>query len=227
MKNLITLLICLITTLSFGQTLPIDSTSHKVVFKKIIELDSSYSSDVLYNLTKEWFTTNNREFNRSNSEKQNNSTNALIGVNKSTSSSSSLVQQLYNNETPLKFQDFETKKLIGKGISKYNGSTFGGIRVMYVEYDIKISVKESKIRVEITNFNYTHYNQVTMQQVQMYGWKDEGPCNSKNSIESLLTCDKIQPALNSFYTYLNDDINKFTESFISYIKSSPKQNDNW
>ena len=222
MKKLIVLLVlhCTLISTIFGQSkLPIDSISKKVDFRRIIELDSTFKADQIFSSVKEWFSTNSKNFNRSNSDKNTNGGDALLGIQRA---NSVLIDQLYKNDQPLKLQDPIDKKLIGKGVLKYSATSMGCIRIIYLEYDIIILVKDSKLKVDITNINYTHYNQMHMKQSQIFGWNDEGPCSSKNTIEKLLTCTLCSEEFETFYSFLNIDMSKLVNCLKQYLIDNKK-----
>ena len=229
MKKITTIFVFLITgvTMIFGQSkLPLDTISKKVVFRQVIELDSTYKADQIFSTVKEWFSTNTKNFNRSNSDKNFSTGDVLLGIQRGNSAQ---IDQLYKNDQPLKLQDPVDKKLIGKGVLKYTGTSMGCIRVVYIEYDIKIFVKDYKLKVEISNLNYTHYNQMSMKQSQIYGWSDDGPCSSKNTIENLLTCERCNGEFEKFYTYITTDMDKIKTDLKKYLNDNKKasSNDGW
>lgn len=222
MKKITTIFAFLIAvaTMTFGQSkLPLDTISKKVVFWQVIELDTTYKADQIFSIVKEWFSTNTKNFNHSNSDKNFSTGDALIGIQRGNSAP---IDQLYKNDQPLKLQDPVDKKLIGKGVLKYTGTSMGCIRVVYIEYDIKVFVKDYKLKVEITNLNYTHYNQMSMKQSQIYGWSDDGPCSSKNTIENLLTCERCSGEFEKFYSYITTDMDKITTDLKKYLIDNKK-----
>ncbi len=217
----------LLSTSLFAQKkLPFDTLTNKVVFRTIIQLNTTYKADQIFSIVKEWFSTNTKNFNRSNSDKNANGGNVLLGIQKGNSTQ---LDQLYNNTQPLKFQDAIEKKLIGKGVYKFTGGSFGCIRVLFIEYDIKVFVKDSKLKVEITNLNYTHYNQVSMAQTQIYGFNDTGDCTSKNTIENLIKCNHCADDLEYLYSYLNYDMSILTTNLKTFLKDNKKasSSDGW
>ncbi len=207
------------TDLNGQEQLPIDTSTKKVVFKEIIELDTALKADAIYSLVKEWFSTNSKTFNRSNSEKNFD----LIGG----TGNSAQVDQLYKNDQPLKLEDADAKKIIGKVVMKYTGGKMGCIRVLYIESDIKVAVKDAKTKIEITNINYTHYNQTNFKQSQFYGLKDNGPCNSKNTIENLLNCERCKGEFEKFYDFLKTDSAKIIEDLKTFLRDNKKKEDKW
>ena len=217
----------LISSLTNGQSkLPMDTVSKKVVFKQIIELDTTYKADLIYSIVKEWFSTNSKKFNRSNSDKNFSTGDAFLGIQRGNSTQ---VDQLYKNDQPLKLYDQAEKKLIGHGVMKYTGTSMGCIRVLYLEYDIKVLIKDFKLKVEVTNLNYTHYNQMSMKQSQIYGWTDDGPCNSKNTIENLLTCKRCKGEFEDFYSYLSSDLPEIIKDLKKFLLDNKKivSGDDW
>lgn len=204
--------------------LPQDSITKLVSFKTYIELDTSVTELQLFDLAEEWLTSNVKEFNRSNSDKNANTSDILLGNNRGNSIS---IDQLYKNDTPLKYKDGDKKKLVGKGVLKYTGGSMGCIRIIYFEYAIKIAIRMNKIRIEITDFNYTHYNQMSMRQNQMYGWNDEGDCNSKNSIENLLRCGRCKNEFEKLYDHLNTDMDKMINGFKTFLINNQHNEDKW
>ena len=224
-KYLLIIILSITTNLIAQRQLPIDSISGKIVFKTIIELDSTYNSKKIYELAREWFSTNPKMFSKSNGDRNNDAGEMLLGIERSNSTS---IDQLHKNSEPLKLQDPENKKLIGKGLLKYTGSSLGCIRILYFDYDLKISIKDSRLKLEITNFNYTHYNQITMKQVQIYGWNDNGLCNSQNSIESLLKCERCKNEFEKLYNYLVVDMKKTSENLTKFLKDNKlKDEEKW
>lgn len=227
MKKLTTLLIIIFsgTIMSYGQSkLPVDSTTGKVVFREIIELDTTYNADKIFSIVKEWLSTNTKFFNRSNSDKNYETADMLFGNRKGNSTQ---LDQLYKIDQPLKFQDAIEKKLIGKSVLKYTGGSMGCFRILYLEYDIKVFIKNYKLKVDITNLNYTHYNQASMKQSQMYGFNDTGTCNSKNTIENLLKCNHCSGEYDKFYSFLTADMNILTTDLKTFLQTSKKSDNNW
>ena len=99
---------------------------------------------------------------------------------------SAQVDILYKNENPITLSEKNDKKIIARVVTKYTGGAILCIRILYFEYDIILKFKSGRYKFEVTNFRYTHYNQSTMKQMQLYGIKDSGDCNSRNSLENLL-----------------------------------------
>lgn len=204
--------------------LQMDKESGSVLYKEIIELDAAYNSQKLFNLSKEWATTNNKLLNGSNSENQSDALSSFFGVKKV---SPATVDQLFKNEQPLKFQDDVAKRLVVKGVNKYTGGTYGCIRVVYLEYDIKIAVKDAKAKIEITNITYTHYNLATMKQCQIGSWSDEGDCKSKGQIEGLLKCDNCVGEQNELYSYIDKEMKTVIGSYKDFLIKNKKTDENW
>lgn len=224
MKKFI-LVLLLISLETQAQKLPIDSISNKVDFRSIIELDSTYKADKIYSIVKEWFSTNPIKFSRANKDKSADQLEMVIGIQRG---NSILVDQLFKNDQPLKLQDFERKKLTGKCLLKYTGRSLGCLRMMYLEYDIKVTIRDSKLKIDITNFTYTHYNQTHFTQSPiMNEWVYDENCESKGNIESLLQCGRCKRELGDFYSYISSDIEAIIDDLKQYIKTNKPENEKW
>jgi len=227
MKELITLFTIIfgISIQSFGQTkIALDSITGKVVYREVIELDTTYKAEKIFSLAKEWLSTNTKNFNRSNSDKNFDFWTMVSGNVKSNSSK---VDILYKNDQPLKYHDFNEKKVIGKGMLKYSETGRGCLHIFYFEYDIRVLIKDYKCKIEITNFTYTHYNSVTMNQIQIYGLKDQGYCSSKGTIENLIKCEKCPNEFDKLYTYLTIDMTRLKVDLKFFLQANKKTDDKW
>ena len=227
MKELITLFTIIfgMAIQSFGQTkIALDSITGKVVYREVIELDTTYKAEKIFSLAKEWLSTNTKNFNRSNSDKNFDFWTMVSGNVKSNSSK---VDILYKNDQPLKYHDFNEKKVIGKGMLKYSETGRGCLHIFYFEYDIRVLIKDYKCKIEITNFTYTHYNSVTMNQIQIYGLKDQGYCSSKGTIENLIKCEKCPNEFDKLYTYLTIDMTRLKMDLKFFLQANKKTDDKW
>lgn len=227
MKELITLFTIIFGMViqSFGQTkIALDSITGKVVYREVIELDTTYKAEKIFSLAKEWLSTNTKNFNRSNSDKNFDFWTMVSGNVKSNSSK---VDILYKNDQPLKYHDFNEKKVIGKGMLKYSETGRGCLHIFYFEYDIRVLIKDFKCKIEITNFTYTHYNSVTMNQIQIYGLKDQGYCSSKGTIENLIKCEKCPNEFDKLYTYLTIDMTRLKMDLKFFLQANKKTDDKW
>lgn len=195
-----------------------------VSFSDVINLDSTYTATNIYSSAKEFVLTNTKAFNRSNSENHGSGKDAIWGLSKNKGES---VDLLYKNENPLKLDD-PGKRITAKGVFKYTGrdALAPVLRLMYVEYNVNIYIKDGRYKIDITDFNYTHYNNREMKQMQIGTWKDEGPCSSKGKIETLLICDKAKKDFDIFYPALSDEMDKFHKELVSFIgKKRDKKED--
>ena len=232
MKGLITLLTIIfgIAFQTFGQTkLNVDSTTGKVVYREIIELDTTYKADRIFGLVKEWFSTNSRNFNRSNSDKSFDLLEAANTILTGTTNKINLnqIDLLYKIDQPLKYQDINEKKVIGNGVLKYSETGRGCLHTFYFQYDIKVLVKDYRCKIEISNFTYTHYNQANLQQMQIYGLKDQGYCSSKGTIENLIKCERCPNEFDKLYTYMTIDMTKLKMDLKFFLQANKKTEDKW
>jgi len=209
----------------FAQILPIDSVSKKVTFSYINQFSDKATSRKLFSFSMEYIQSQVRQFNRSNSEENYDAASNLLGVRKGKSEN---VDLLFKIENPLKFNDTSSKKMIGSGVVKYTGGNFGCFRVLYLEFDINIYVKNSKTKLEITNLRYTHYNQSRYVTSQIYGYSDEAPCNSKNTFEEgIVNCTHCFQEKVALYDFLIKDFVKLNNSYFKYVNDQLNKNEEW
>lgn len=196
----------------------------KIEYSEVIKVDSTKNDEQLFKTAKEFFSTNLQNFQRSNSEKNFQGANIWLGTPKRNSEQ---VDALFRNDKPITLSEKEDKKLVARIVNKYTGGTMGCIRILYFEYDIILRFKDGRYKYQATNFRYTHYNQASMKQSQIYGMKDSGDCNSKNSLENLLNCQRCKKEFQKMFQYLNIDTNKLLAEMKEYIKISDSEDDNW
>ena len=195
----------------------------EISFSEVIQTENDLTSDYIYENFKEWISTKSSNFNRSNSEKNAQGKEVWLGTTKSNFQH---VDALFKNDEPLKLADKESMKIIGKIVNKYTGGTMGCIRIIYLEYDLIIRIKDGRYKYDIENFSYTHYNQATGKQSQIYGMKDEGDCISKGDLAELLACTRCKKEFEKFYNYMLSDIESFTTEMKSEIDKKT-EDDNW
>ncbi len=213
----------LVSKLTFGQV-PFPMEGDKIVYSSVQQVDSSLKAETLLNGAKEFFALNPSMFNRGNSDKNFQGAGLWFGTG---AKSSSDADALHKNDNPLKLCDRETQKIIGRVATKYTGGTMGCIRILYLTYDVILQFKDGRYKYELTNFNYTHYNQATMKRSQIYGFDDSGPCNSENTLENLLDCSRCKNEFSTFYNYLNSDVIGFIEEMKKYMQQVKDENDDW
>lgn len=193
----------------------------KVTFAQVFTLDSSFNENVIYSLVSDFIAANNKAFNRYNGENNASMKDALWGVQKKGSEN---VDLLFKNDNPLKI-DKKDERLTAKGVYKYTGrdKLSSALRLMFVEYMVNIYIKHGRFKIEITDFNYTHYDHRTMKQVQIGTMKNEGPCSSKGQLESLLLCDKAKGDFAVFYPSLNSEMQTFIKELSMHVFSGKRQ----
>jgi hypothetical protein len=120
---------------SYAQNkLPFDTTTQKVLFKEIIQLDTNIRADKIIAIAQDWFVSNPSNFNRTNKSSIS-AGEVIFGMSRANSDN---VDILFKNDQPLKLTDTIRKKLLGKGVLKFWGNTAGHLRLAYFEYDIEI-----------------------------------------------------------------------------------------
>ena len=216
MKKTFTIIILLSTTLlGFGQNLKLDSESNVFLYSTVISFDGKTEAQ-LFNSITEWSSSNISNFNRKNLEK----TDTFVDRK-----DLATLDAAYRIDTPLKLSDKEGGKIIDAVIVKYNGSQLGTIRTLYINYDIKIIVKDGKIKFEALNFVYNHFNNASGKPMQIWGWKDEGDCASKGTFEALAKCEKADKAFEKIIVWFDEDITKLKDGLVKFIKSSKNEKD--
>jgi len=225
MKKL-TFTICMLfgLNLCFAQVEFPKNDDGKIAYSSVIIVDSTKSGEELYKSAKEFFSTNLPNFQRSNSEKNFQGSNLWLGTTKKNAEQ---VDALYRNDTPITLSEKEDKKIISRIVNKYTGGTMGCLRILYFEYDVILNFKAGRYKYEATNFRYTHYNQATMKQSQIYGMNDSGVCNSKNTLDNLLKCEKCKNEFRKMYEYIDSDTRKLLEEMNTFIKERKSDNDRW
>ena len=207
MKRITLILVFILTfVLCFSQTDFPKNDEGEIYFSEVIKTNNELSETVIYENFRDWISTKSSNFNRSNSEKNAQGSEVWLGTTKNNFQH---IDALFDNEAPLKLSDKESKKIIAKIVNKYTGGTMGCIRVVYLEYDLIVKIKEGRYKYEIENFVYTHYNQASGKQTQMYGFKDQGDCKSKGDLNELLLCTRCKKEFQKFYSYLKTDISDF------------------
>jgi hypothetical protein len=203
--------------------LPFDTVSQKVIYSDIVNLDSTYQATTIYNIIKEWFSSDISKFSISGSEKGSATTDALWGTNKQ---SMATIDLSYKNEQPLKLDDPNNKKLIGRVVCKYFGSSYGCVRVVYLTFDIKTLIKDGKYKYEIANFTYSHYNPYNNAYKMTFGtFSDKGPCKSSGPIEELIGCTNCPEGLGKFFSFIDQQVKQLIADLNEFIiKSSIKEN---
>lgn len=221
MKFIICILFLITTVKIEAQSqLPLNK-ENKVSYSEVVK-DSTKKKDELFSLAKDFLSTNLSNFQRSNSE--NNHSADIWGGQKANSEK---VDILFKNENPITLSDKENNKIIAKVVNKYTGGTMGCIRILYFKYDIILKFKDGRYKYEISDFNYTHYNQASMQQSQLWGWDDSGDCNSKSKLENLLKCEKCKKEFEKLYSYLDKDTKKLITEMKKALAKDKKEEDDW
>lgn len=219
MKKLLFLL--MMPSLMFSQS-QFNLIDGKVLFTEIVETKNIKSEESLFNTATEWASLKSSNFNRLNSEKNNQGTEIWLQRIKGNFDD---LNNLYKNENPLKLIDKENHKIIIQVVNKYTGSNIGCVAIVYFKYDLILKFKEGKYKYEITNFVYNHYERQRGTRCQFYGFKDEGFCKSQGDLEELLKCDVCVKSLNKMYNYLIDDISILINDFKTNIDKEKSDSD--
>lgn len=213
MKYILVLIVLFDCTLLSAQR----KGQNEIKFDRIIKVDTSLRKDEIFNLVDAWFEGDVQKFNITSSEFK----RFLWGISHDLKSKQVLLDNTYRIDQPVKTKDQEKGIFTGVGSIKYSGG-IGCIRLMYLTFDLAVFAKDGRYRVVVNNFTYTHYNTANLLQMQLYGWKDEGVCSSRNTLEELTKCDHCIPELNKFYTYVNTEIEELIKSLETHISRQNK-----
>lgn len=222
---LFTAIILLMVITATGQTtkiFPIDAASKMVVYTEIITVDTAMKAKHIYDALKEWFSMDISNFYISSSEKASGTNDAIWGTKKANMST---VDLAYRNDQPLKMSDPDTKKLVGRVVIKYFGTSYGCVRLIYLTFDIKVQCKDGKYKYDVTNFDYTHYNHYNASKIGFNTLSDKGPCKSIGNIEDLLLCDNCTDGLEKFFGFVDKSVKNTLNSMNEYVlKLKPTSN---
>ena len=206
----------------FSQTNFPKNNDGEISFTEVVKTNNQLNAADIYENFKEWVSSKSSNFNRSNTEKNAQGTEIWLAQTKGNFQQ---IDALFKNDNPLKLSDKESHKIIAKIVNKYTGGTMGCIRVIYVEYDLIVKIKDGRYKYEIKDFFYTHYNQASGKQIQIYGWKDEGACKSKGDLNELLSCSHCKKEFQKFYFYLKSDLKDFTDEMKKEIDKKVEEED--
>lgn len=203
--------------------LPYDDESKQVLYRRIIDVDSSLSEKQIYLSLKAWLFDNKKNFSNASKERNADGAEIFFGVPRANTIQ---LDQGHKGDVGETLEFPEEFKLITRGSTKFDGSSLGCLRLMYVDFEIKVVAKKGKAKIEIYALRYAHYNQVTLKLMPISAWSDKGPCSSSNEIESLLECDKCNKELTRFYHYLNTKFENIQNDFAN-IKFTEVSKEKW
>lgn len=222
MKPIFSIFILLFSFSAFAQ-FPTDDNGN-VSFSEVVEVDKSITAEQMYKSAIEFVATNKSDFNRSNSEKNSDAATYFLGLSNADFAE---VDVLFKNDNPLSFSDDSKNKIITNVVTKYSGSKLGYVRVMYVRYSISLQFKDGRYKYMANNFEYTHYNQATRKQTQIYGMKDKPPCGSNGSLDVLLQCNKGKKELGKFYNFLGNDVKALLLKINTSLVNNQSKDEDW
>ncbi len=208
MKKTILLLIGFISFISFAQE---DFNKSKV-----IQLDPALSAKDIYQNTK-LFISKNADFFYQKSDIKDEVNMKIV--------------RLFVPEQPIVY-DEENKKIVCKSVFVYPSSGFS-LRTLFVEYNITYHFRDGRMKVDLDNFGYTHYeisNNGNANQQQIYGFKDSGDCSSKGTLEQLSRCNRFQKQIKKALEAIDNNsevILSKIESEAKQIKTSSDDSDDW
>ena len=186
----------------------------KLTYEKVIQFDSSISVDVIYSKTKELFLTQSSVINRYHSK-----------ANSNQKRDASKYEDLRRLMEPIKFTDDVNHIVVGSGSLQYYGTSMGCIRIVNLQFNVRVAIKTGRMKIEISDLTYTHNNQVSNAPMSFMTMKDAGPCKSQGTIEDLIKCDKCKNELGQYFTFLNSDMPELINEFEKQLSGSLKKQD--
>lgn len=188
--------------------------SEKAGFASVVEVEG-LSAVELFKQIKEVVSSNSREFSRQASGSTVTFTYALLGVREA---STQVVDMMYKNDSHLKHADEDAQKLIVRVVNRYEGGGFGCVRLVWWEYDLVIKCKDSRFRMELSNYRYNHYSNANVaNKIQFYGIRDGGNCRSSGNIENLLLCEYCLSEFDKMFGYLVEDSHLLLNNLTSAV----------
>lgn len=199
--------------------------SDKAGLFEVIEAQGKSAAE-LYKVADEFMNSNAREFSRQAEGSSVATTYAILGVR---SASTQVVDLMFKNDSPVKYSDANSQKLVVKIVNRYEGGGFGCVRLVWWEYDVILKFKDGRYRIELTNFSYSHFsNANSAMKVQFYGMQDGGDCSSSGNIENLLHCLNCINEFSQMYSYLIRDSREVMKLIREGIaKQAANKDDDW
>jgi hypothetical protein len=200
-------------------------SAERAGFVYVVEVEGKSAAD-LYKIADEAVNSNSREFSRQADGSSVASTYAILGVKQA---STQVVDMMFKNDSPVKYADPASHKIIVRVVNRYEGGGFGCVRLVWWQYDLILKFKDGRYRMELTNYGYDHFGNANMaNKMQFYGMQDSGDCSSSGKIESLLGCDRCHNEFSKMYDYLTADASRLMNTLSDIIsKHTEGEGDDW
>jgi hypothetical protein len=121
---------------------------------------------------------------------------------------------------PLKVDNPEFKKVIGNKKERFSYEPKLMVNVHY-SYDIKMTARDGKLKVELSNINYWNYSADGQRMVRLES------CDREGGIESLIKCKDAQYPVGKLYNQIYQSSQDAFEKLDKYIKKSTSPGGGW
>lgn len=209
--TLFTLLAFLSTMAATGHSLPIDTTTGKVIYRTQIEVSKKLSQERIYATLQNWFSTHPEVCNRCNKPENTDGVNTKNYIE---------VQRVFNNSSPLQSIDPESTRMAIRIIDRYFADEDEALKVVYTEYYVVITVSGNKVTAEISDIRYNHFNHRSYMLQRIGNWSDVLSFDSVNTIEHLLANGQHNDELLKLFTYINEDIQRFFAQMQNHLQNT-------
>lgn len=199
------------TMATTGHSLPIDTTTGKVIYRTQIEVSKKLSQERTYAALQNWFSTQPEVCNRCNKPEN------TDGVNLKNYKE---VQQVFKNSSPLQSIDPESSRMAIRIIDRYFADEDEALKVVYTEYYVVITVSGNKVAAEISDIRYNHFNHRSYQLQRIGNWSDVLSFDSVNTIEHLLANGQQNDELLKLFTYINEDIQRLFAQMQNHLQNT-------
>ncbi|WP_118976986.1 hypothetical protein [Taibaiella koreensis] len=144
-----------------------------------------------------------------------------------------------NYKQPGYYSDIQDQyTVIGKAVYCYKGAREGCIQMLTISADVIMMCKDNRMRVEFTNFNYTHKNIGAPPAYLAVGALGDGRCDPTGTLEQLYSCNacpKVLEAISkfiagetkSFFNILSPQVEKGAVNANEETKLKEKYNKDW
>lgn len=92
---------------------------------------------------------------------------------------------------------------------------------LHYNYDLRISVKENRARIELSNINYHNYGPDHLKLVKLES------CDREGKLEDLLKCEDLPLATGKLYEHIYINSQDAFTSFEKHVRKSSSKADGW
>ena len=177
----------------------LDEVSQKVVCKRVFLINATRPIDSLYILAQRWMSNSTKFF-------QKNADPPIDVHNEKKMKQKHDIDVLFENPRPLQILDPERRGIVGMGMLQYYGNSMNSIKLLYLRYDIYITVKVDSIIMTVSNIHYYHFTPKNYTQIWLYNFSGGKPCEEKGIIETLMKCEDFHSEFKSLASYFNKEI---------------------